>query len=108
MVFDGQGGPVFGNVKAVMGKNQMLCDEMKVLLTDRLSFSDSNANVKPRLQQVHCRGSVEFVSKEYQQTKLSEIRAWPVCGILFELCNRCDRGNWSWRDLALAARSSKP
>lgn len=85
MTFDGQTGRFFGNVRTVLADNQMQCQEMHVLLTRKLSFSEGDAfrnrqadatQQRPAadLHSIVCNDRVEFRGYEYEDRKLVAIR----------------------------------
>lgn len=83
MTFDGELARFYGEVRTLLEDSRLHCQEMHVLLTDRISFSDGdkarrmrNAGGEdgPEVYSVLCRDGVEFDSYQYEQQKLVEIR----------------------------------
>ncbi len=88
MTFDGLNAKFFGNVRAILNndgmRNNMRCEEMNVLMTNRISFTENlNENEndphkkdrpKAEISRVECKDGVEFDSYKYEETKLTEIR----------------------------------
>ncbi len=75
MVFDGLTANFFGKVRTNMGDNRLRCQEMDVILSDRVSFSEKKTNKqKPAVHFITCRDGVEVESNEYLENRLIGIR----------------------------------
>jgi hypothetical protein len=75
MTFNGRSAQFFGEVASDLADNRMTCDEMEVVLSQHISFTDDNVESDEReIEHVICKGGVDFESKEYKGTKLIEIR----------------------------------
>ena len=83
MTFDGRTARFFGNVRSVLNDNRMRCQEMHVLLTKRLSFSEENQLDDPNrprderpidVYSILCSDGVEFRGYEYEKKRLVGIR----------------------------------
>ena len=75
MTFNGRSAQFFGEVRSDLADNRMTCDEMEVVLSHHISFTDDNVEAEEReIEHVICKGGVDFESKEYEGTKLIEIR----------------------------------
>ena len=77
MDFDGLTANFFGKVRTNMGDNRLRCQEMDVILSDRISFIDKQSNKKDEKPTVHfitCRDGVEVESNEYLKNRLIGIR----------------------------------
>ncbi|MCA9015727.1 MAG: hypothetical protein KDA77_10390, partial [Planctomycetaceae bacterium] len=75
MVFDGLTANFFGKVRTNMGDNRLRCQEMEVILSDRVSFTEKQSNEqKPNVHFITCRDGVEVESNEYLDNRLIGIR----------------------------------
>ncbi|QDU12051.1 LptA/OstA family protein [Gimesia aquarii] len=75
MIFDGLTANFFGKVRTNMGDNRLRCQEMEVILSDRVSFTEKNSKEqKPKVQLITCRDGVEVESNEYLENRLIGIR----------------------------------
>ncbi|QDT40122.1 OstA-like protein [Gimesia alba] len=75
MVFDGLTANFFGKVRTNMGDNRLRCQEMEVILSDRVSFSKKQPKgQKPNVHFITCRDGVEVESNEYMENRLVGIR----------------------------------
>lgn len=75
MIFDGLTANFFGKVRTNMGDNRLRCQEMDVVLSDRVSFTEKNKNEqKPEVHFITCRDGVEVKSREYVENRLVGIR----------------------------------
>ncbi|MEQ9068723.1 MAG: hypothetical protein RLO18_18445, partial [Gimesia chilikensis] len=75
MVFDGITANFFGKVRTNMGDNRLRCQEMEVILSDRVSFTEKQPEgQKPTVHFITCRDGVEVESNEYQDNRLIGIR----------------------------------
>lgn len=76
MVFDGLTANFFGKVRSNMGDNRLRCQEMEVVLSDRVSFTDKQPEgQKPTVNFITCRDGVEVESNEYLDNRLIGIRS---------------------------------
>lgn len=75
MIFDGLTANFFGKVRTNMGDNRLRCQEMEVILSDRVSFTEKNSKEqKPKVHFITCRDGVEVESNEYLENRLIGIR----------------------------------
>ncbi len=77
MVFDGLTANFFGKVRTNMGDNRLRCQEMDVILSERVSFTEKQSDKKEEKPTVHfitCRDGVEVESNEYLENRLIGIR----------------------------------
>ncbi|QDU47847.1 hypothetical protein Pan110_01570 [Gimesia panareensis] len=75
MVFDGLTANFFGKVRTNMGDNRLRCQEMEVVLSDRVSFTEKQSkDQKPTVHFITCRDGVEVESNEYLENRLIGIR----------------------------------
>lgn len=83
MTFDGLNANFFGNVRAVLNndglRSNMRCEEMEVVLSEKISFIDSQSDrakgeTKAEVSRVFCKDGVEFDSYKYAESKLTEVR----------------------------------
>ncbi|MCH9654023.1 MAG: hypothetical protein K0U86_11150 [Planctomycetes bacterium] len=77
MDFDGLTANFFGKVRTNMGDNRLRCQEMDVILSDRVSFTEKQSSKKDEKPDVHfitCRDGVEVESNEYLENRLIGIR----------------------------------
>jgi len=77
MIFDGLTANFFGKVRTNMGDNRLRCQEMDVILSDRVSFTEKQSDKKEEKPTVHfitCRDGVEVESNEYLDNRLIGIR----------------------------------
>ncbi|WP_339730914.1 hypothetical protein [uncultured Gimesia sp.] len=75
MVFDGLTANFFGKVRTNMGDNRLRCQEMEVILSDRVSFTKKQPkDQKPNVHFITCRDGVEVESNEYLENRLVGIR----------------------------------
>jgi len=76
MNFDGLTANFFGKVRTNMGDNRLRCQEMDVILSDRVSFIEkqSKDDEKPSVHFITCRDGVEVESNEYLENRLIGIR----------------------------------
>lgn len=83
MTFDGRTARFFGNVRTVLNDNRMRCQEMHVLLTKKLSFSDPQTipadagAAEQRMVDIYsilCSDGVDFRGYEYNKSRLVSIR----------------------------------
>ncbi|QDV48154.1 hypothetical protein [Gimesia fumaroli] len=76
MVFDGLTANFFGKVRTNMGDNRLRCQEMEVILSDRVSFTKKQPkDQKPNVHFITCRDGVEVESNEYLENRLVGIRS---------------------------------
>ena len=75
MLFDGQNATFLAEVTATLKNSRLRCEEMEVVLTERLSFRD-DAGPAPtaEVQQVICKDGVQVDQKLYIDEDPSEIR----------------------------------
>lgn len=74
MTFDGQAAQFFGNVRAELNDNRMQCQQMQVLLKDKLLFAEERPQEDPDILSIRCSDGVEFTSYEYEGNKTVGIR----------------------------------
>lgn len=75
MIFDGLTANFFGKVRTNMGDNRLRCQEMEVVLSDRVSFTEKQPEgQKPTIHFISCRDGVEVESNEYLENRLIGIR----------------------------------
>ncbi|WP_278465396.1 LptA/OstA family protein [Gimesia maris] len=75
MIFDGLTANFFGKVRTNLGDNRLRCQEMEVILSDRVSFTEKNpSDQKPDVHFITCRDGVEVESNEYLDNRLVGIR----------------------------------
>lgn len=75
MVFDGLTANFFGKVRTNLGDNRLRCQEMEVILSDRVSFTKKQSkDQKPNVHFITCRDGVEVESNEYLENRLIGIR----------------------------------
>lgn len=75
MIFDGLTANFFGKVRTNLGDNRLRCQEMEVILSDRVSFTEKNpSEQKPDVHFITCRDGVEVESNEYLDNRLVGIR----------------------------------
>lgn len=83
MTFNGLNANFYGNVRAVLNndglRSNMRCEEMEVVLSERISFIESQSDratgdTKAEVSRVYCKDGVEFDSYKYEESKLSEVR----------------------------------
>ncbi len=77
MIFDGLTANFFGKVRTNMGDNRLRCQEMDVILSDRVSFTEKQSEKKEERPTVHfitCRDGVKIDSNEYLENRLIGIR----------------------------------
>ncbi|MCA9005642.1 MAG: hypothetical protein KDA70_10255 [Planctomycetaceae bacterium] len=75
MIFDGLTANFFGKVRTNLGDNRLRCQEMEVILSDRVSFTEKNSSEqKPDVHFITCRDGVEVESNEYLDNRLVGIR----------------------------------
>lgn len=75
MVFDGLTANFFGKVRTNMGDNRLRCQEMEVILSDRVSFTEKNSREQnSKVHFITCRDGVEVESNEYLRNQLIGIR----------------------------------
>ncbi|WP_417390585.1 hypothetical protein [Gimesia sp.] len=75
MIFDGLTANFFGKVRTNLGDNRLRCQEMEVVLSDRVSFTEKNpSEQKPDVHFITCRDGVEVESNEYLDNRLIGIR----------------------------------
>ena len=76
MIFDGLTANFFGKVRTNMGDNRLRCQEMEVILSDRVSFTEKRPkDQKPTIHFITCRDGVEVESNEYIDNRLIGIRS---------------------------------
>lgn len=76
MVFDGLTANFFGKVRTNMGDNHLRCQEMDVVLSDRVSFTEKQSEEqRPTVHFITCRDGVEVDSNEYLDNRLIGIRS---------------------------------
>ncbi|MFK7777081.1 MAG: hypothetical protein QM501_03010, partial [Gimesia sp.] len=77
MIFDGLTANFFGKVRTNLGDNRLRCQEMDVILSDRVSFTEkqSDKDEKPSVHFITCRDGVEVESNEYLNNQLIGIRS---------------------------------
>lgn len=75
MLFDGQTATFLDDVKAALKNSRLQCEEMEVVLTERISFRD-DAGSRPtaEVQRVICKDGVAFDHTLYANEDLTEIR----------------------------------
>ncbi|QDT88542.1 hypothetical protein [Gimesia algae] len=75
MIFDGLTANFFGKVRTNLGDNRLRCQEMEVILSERVSFTEKNpSEQKPDVHYITCRDGVEVESNEYLDNRLVGIR----------------------------------
>lgn len=79
MVFNGQVADFDRDARAVLGDSSMLCQQMRVTLSQRLSFTEENQDTSAvDVERIECLDGVEFQSNEYQTGTLTQIRRGKV------------------------------
>lgn len=75
MSFDGRTAEFYGDVEAKLESSGLRCQEMKVELTDRISFAGDAAAQRDGIEvhNVYCRDGVEIKNDVYEGRKLKEI-----------------------------------
>ncbi len=76
MNFDGLEARFYGLVQAHLDHNIMHCQEMRVHLNEKISFTDpkSGDRSEPAVERVHCLDGVDVESSEYEGSQLLSIR----------------------------------
>jgi len=77
MEFNGLQASFYGGVEASLDDSRLQCEEMQVILTDRLSFTDRPKNKNKKrieISQFHCNDGVSFDSSTYEEGQLVEVR----------------------------------
>lgn len=75
MLFDGQNATFFADVEATLKNSRLQCEEMEVVLTERLSFrDDAGPSPTAEVQRVICKDGVRIDQKLYVDDEQSEIR----------------------------------
>ncbi|MBC7819193.1 MAG: hypothetical protein IAG10_20065 [Planctomycetaceae bacterium] len=75
MLFDGQTATFLNGVKAALSDSRLQCEEMEVVLTERISFQeDSGPPPQAEVRRVICKDGVEIDHTMYVDKELSEIR----------------------------------
>ncbi|MCH7990302.1 MAG: hypothetical protein IID46_14265 [Planctomycetes bacterium] len=74
MKFDGETAQFFGDVRMVLGNHHVTCQEMSVLMTKRLSFTDENSDDDVEISLVICKDNVDFNSRKYEGNQLVGVR----------------------------------
>ena len=75
MLFDGQTATFLDNVNAVLKDSRLQCEEMEVVLTERLSFrDDAGPATTAEVQRVICKDGVHVEQKLFVDDNPSEIR----------------------------------
>lgn len=75
MLFDGQNATFLAEVEATLKNSRLQCEEMEVVLTERLSFRDDTGPAPTaEVQQVICKDGVRIDQKLYLDEDASEIR----------------------------------
>ncbi len=75
MTFDGLNADFFGDVRAVLDQSQVRCQEMRIKLTQQISFTNGNNDqTKADIHTIFCKDNVRFDSYEYVDGKLTKIR----------------------------------
>ena len=78
MEFDGLQAKFFGRVQADLNdettRSQMRCQEMEVVLTGRLNFTEQTQRDETEIDHIDCVGDVEFFGDVYAEGKLKEVR----------------------------------
>jgi hypothetical protein len=82
MTFDGTLATFTGNAVARLGDRQMTCRQLKVTLSDRISFAERDRNAPAtQVASVYCRDDVTFRNLTYEQNTIIEIqeaRVWEL------------------------------
>ncbi len=75
MSFDGQTAEFYGDVDAKLEGSSLRCQEMKVELTERISFAGDAASQRDGIEvhRVFCRDGVEISNDRYEGSKLKEV-----------------------------------
>jgi hypothetical protein len=75
MLFDGQTAVFLDDVKAALSDSRLQCEEMEVVLTERLSFrQDASPPAQAEVKRVICKDGVEIDHTQYVDKELAEIR----------------------------------
>ncbi len=78
MTFDGLTAHFIEGVQSKMDdertKSEMRCNEMQVVLTDRLDFSGKDSREKVKVRIIRCKGGVDVESDEFEKGRRVEIR----------------------------------
>ena len=75
MLFDGQTATFLGTVKSALKDSRLNCEEMEVVLTERISFQDdSGPPQQAEVRRVNCKNGVEIDHTLYTDRDLTEIR----------------------------------
>lgn len=75
MIFDGQTATFLDDVKAVLKNSRLKCEELEVVLTDKLSLRDDiGPSPTAEVERVLCKDGVVFDQTLYTDEELTEIR----------------------------------
>ena len=82
MTFDGKQAKFYGNVRTDMDKNRITCEEMNVVLKEKINFSEVDQIKQPKtkdkkkadIETLDCFGNVSFHSEVYKEGFLVEVR----------------------------------
>jgi hypothetical protein len=86
MTFDGKTANFYGNVRSEMDTSRITCEEMKVVLKEKISFAEMDEAIQPGkiktnskkektdIETLDCFGNVSFRSKSYKEDLLVEDR----------------------------------
>jgi hypothetical protein len=74
MRFDGLQARFLGNARTVLDGHNMLCQDMRVDLTERIRFDDNSGQQRPEVARVVCANDVQFDSQEKTGEQVTSIR----------------------------------
>lgn len=73
MAFDGLVATIVGRVSASVMNSTMRCQQMDVTMTDRVLFQKQKEEIRPEIETVVCRYSVEVESHAVEEGNLNEV-----------------------------------
>ena len=86
MVFDGKSANFFDDVKAALNDSRLQCEEMEVVLTQRILFSGGQSKMPAaEVRQVVCKEGVEIDHSQYVDKELAEIQRGHVAQLTLNL-----------------------
>jgi hypothetical protein len=93
MAFDGRTAEFFGNVETKLNDSSLLCQQMRVELTERISFADRADAQRPKVdvRNVTCQDGVNILSNVYEGGNVAEVHR----GSFYELQVNQDTGETS-------------
>jgi hypothetical protein len=86
MVFDGQSANFYDDVKAALNDSRLQCEEMEVVLTQRILFAGTQSKMPAaEVRQVICKEGVEIDHSQYVEKELTEIQRDHVAQLTLDL-----------------------